>query len=285
MSVAIIREKLASYAPETYQEEENALKEICQEIALGALARTDFFKVAAFQGGTCLRILHGLNRFSEDLDFILKKSKPQFSWQGYFKEMKAEFEAFGISFEIKEPEREGDTIQKIFLKEDSLGKILLLKDRPHGGKRKLIRIKFELDTHPPAGGIDEIRYGDFPFPYAVTVQDLPTLFAGKNHALLCRDYVKGRDWYDFLWYVQKKVPINFRFLSNACDQQGPWQGKQIQVDKKWYLNAMKEKMTSLDWKQAREDVIRFLKPGDQKSLELWSREFFLDRLEKLASYL
>jgi hypothetical protein len=127
----------------------------------------------------------------------------------------------------------------------------------------------------------EIKYVDFPFISSVTLQDKPSLFAGKLHALLCREYVKGRDWYDFLWYTSQDIGINYDFLSSALRQQGPWKNKDIRVDLKWCLEHLEKKVSSVDWAEAREDVRRFVKVTEQPSLELWSRELFLSQVRKI----
>jgi hypothetical protein len=127
----------------------------------------------------------------------------------------------------------------------------------------------------------EIKYVDFPFVSSVTVQDRPSLFAGKLHALLCREYAKGRDWYDFLWYTSQNIEVNYAFLSSALNQQGPWNHKDIQVDWQWCLAHLEEKINSIDWAQAREDVRRFLKATEYPSLDLWSRDLFLSQLRKI----
>lgn len=285
MSVKILQERLETYQCRSEQDEENAMKEILQEVALSALARTDFFKHAAFQGGTCLRILYSLDRFSEDLDFILQKPNPKFAWQPYFKGLEEEFRNYGVDVAIKSASDADDTVQKMFLKEDSIRKILILKHQPRNRRPAAMRIKFELDINPPAGGRSEIKYADFPFPFAVTAQDPPTLFAGKSHALLCREYIKGRDWYDFLWYVSRKVSPNYEFLARACEQQGHWQGKSLTIDKAWFLSQLDKKIRSVDWNQAKNDVGRFLKPREQENLILWNGDFFTDRLEKMRNYL
>jgi len=285
MSVKIIQERLDSYQPQNQQEEEFALKEILQEIALAGLARTDFFKFAAFQGGTALRILYSLDRFSEDLDFIAVKPSADFEWEAYLKNLETEFSAYGIEIKSEDRSKADETVKKAFLKDQSFARILMLKHWGRSGRLGAIRIKFEIDTNPPTGSRSEIRYLDFPFAAAVAVQDLPSLFAGKNHALLCRGYVKGRDWYDFLWHVTRKTPINFDFLSQACDQQGPWAGQHIAADKEWYLWELESKIRSIDWKEVKNDVARFLRPQAQQSLELWSVDFFLDRIRKLKEFL
>lgn len=107
-----------------------------------------------------------------------------------------------------------------------------------------------------------MKYLDFPYAVEVSVQDLPSLFAGKNHAVLCREYTKGRDWYDFLWYVARKAPINFDFLGNACRQQGPWKDTPFVCDAAWYLRVLAEKIAATDWDSARSDVERFVRPAE-----------------------
>ena len=285
MSVKIIQERLESYNITNWQEEERALKEITQEIALASLSRTDFFKHVQFQGGTALRVLYSLDRFSEDLDFLLQKSNPQFQLSAYLKTLEEEFQTYGMPFEAEDRSKTGEAVQKAFLKEDSTGMLLTLQHRPRAGKSRKIKIKLEIDTNPPHGSMCEIKYLDFPYASAVIVQDLPSLFAGKSHALLCREYVKGRDWYDFLWYVSRKIKINFNFLKNACQQQGPWKEKEMTVNKTWYLNEMKKRIKNIDWAEVKSDVVRFLKPHEQETLKLWSENFFLDRLQKIEEYL
>ena len=211
MNVEIIQTKLLSYQCQTVLEQENALKEIAQEIALLALSRAGFFRVAAFQGGTCLRILYGLERFSEDLDFILEKPDKNFTWKKYIASMQEEFSVYGFSLETTDREKLDRAVKVAFLKADSDGGLLVIKDN-RTNKPKL-RIKLEVDSNPPEGSAHELKFLDFPLPYNINTQDLPSLFAGKCHALLCRQYTKGRDWYDFVWYVSRATPINFIFLT------------------------------------------------------------------------
>jgi len=281
MSVKLIQDRLDSYHCQSSIEEEHAVREITQEVALAALGRTEFFKHAVFQGGTCLRILYGLNRFSEDMDFILKEANRDFELQPHLQAVSDELKAYGYDIEIMDRSKAGIAVRKAFLKDDSLGKILQLRYADKSGPLKKIRVKFEVDTNPPLGSGMEIKYVDFPFISSVTVQDKPSLFAGKLHALLCREYVKGRDWYDFLWYTSQEVGINYEFLSSALRQQGPWQEKNIQVDLKWCLEHLEGKINSVDWQAAREDVRRFVKASEQPSLELWSRDLFLSQLRKV----
>ena len=281
MSIKIIQERFDSYQCSSQQEEENALREISQGITLAALSRGDFFKKAAFQGGTCLRIFYGLERFSEDLDFILKSPNRQFSFEPYVRNMAMEFESYGYRLEVSDRSKAEDTVKKCFLKDDSLGKVLNLTHLKGVTNARKIKIKLEIDTNPPAGSDFVNKFLDFPFPFAVTLQDMPSLFAGKNHALLCREYVKGRDWYDFIWYVSRQVKMNWKFFSNGINQQGPWKEKNIKINRDWYIKEMVKKIEKIDWKAAKEEMARFLKPSAMAGLDVWGKEFLLDRLQKL----
>lgn len=281
MSTKIIQDRLDSYNCKTELEEEHAISEITQEVALSALGRTDFFKYAVFQGGTCLRIFYGLNRFSEDMDFILKESDRDFQLKPHLKALSDELQAYGYSIEIVDRSNTDIAVRKAFIKDDSIGKILQLNHVGKTGPLRKIRIKFEVDTNPPLGSGIEIKYVDFPFVSSVTVQDKPSLFAGKIHALLCREYIKGRDWYDFLWYTSQGVEINYQFLASALRQQGPWQGQSIQVDLDWCTNEIRDKIASIDWKATKEDVRRFVKTKELPSVDLWSKDLFHTQLEKM----
>jgi predicted nucleotidyltransferase component of viral defense system len=283
MSVAIIQEKLLTYQCQTVIEQENALKEISQEIALMALSRAGFFRVAAFQGGTCLRILYGLERFSEDLDFVLTKPDSWFLWDKYVNNMREEFSAYGFTLDVQDRAKLEKSVRIAFLKADSTGGLLILKDsRTH---RPKLKIKLEIDTNPPEGSKYEIKYLDFPLSYSIKTQDLPSLFAGKCHALLCRPYIKGRDWYDFSWYIARQTSINFTLLNNAIAQAGYWKENHTPVTPQWLLHELKKKISHIDWKAAKQDVARFLRPRELSTLALWSKEFFLSRLDKLSVYL
>ncbi len=283
MSNPLIEAKLKRYSISTLEEEENALKEILQEIALYALSTTDFFSKARFQGGTALRILHHLPRFSEDLDFILKQPDPDFKWEAYIHQMEQGFKVFSIEPEIIDRSKADNAVQKLFLKDNSIGKFLQLKFKYHA-QRKLM-IKFEIDTNPPQYSGEEIKFLDFPVDFSILAQDLPSNFSGKCHALLCRTYVKGRDWFDFSWYVTNETQINFKFLSSALNQVGDWKDTDLVVDKRWLLEQLAEKIKLLDWSAVSQDVARFVRPEQQAALKLWGVEFFMSKIEKLQRYL
>jgi len=281
MSVQIIQQRLSAYDCRTEVEEYQAIREISQEVVLAALGRSDFFKHALFQGGTCLRIFFGLNRFSEDMDFILLNPDADFELKDYLRHLSDELAAYGYDLEIIDRSKADVTVKKAFLKDESLGKVLELRHSGKTGPPAKIRIKLEVDTNPPSGSGRELQYLDFPFVSAVALQDQPSLFAGKIHALLCRKYDNGRDWYDFIWYTSRGTDINYAFLESAIDQTGPWQGKGVRVDRDWVFDKLERKITSLDWKKAADDVRRFVRVNEQPSIDLWGEDLFLHQLKKL----
>jgi len=281
MSVRLIQDRLDGYGCRSTLQEEQALREITQEIALAALGRTDFFQKAAFQGGTCLRIFHGTNRFSEDLDFASQKPDPLLELRPYLDALARELTAYGYALEMDDRSTLDRAVRMAFVKDDSLGNLLRLDYRPAAGPLRKLRIKLEVDTQPPAGAGLETRHLDFPFPSAACVYDLPSLFAGKLHALLCREYLKGRDWYDFIWYTARRTPANYALLSSALDQMGPWKGQGVRADRAWCVAQLRKTIEAADWARARQDVHRFIKPNDLPSLDVWGREFFLAQADKL----
>lgn len=281
MSIEIIQQRLDSYNCKSTQEEENAIKEITQEVALFALSRAGFFKKAIFHGGTSLRIFHNLRRFSEDLDFALQVADKNFLLTPYLEAIKKEFLNFAYVLEVQDRSSVDSVVQKAFIKDDSIGKLLKLDFQNSSGHAKKIRIKLEVDTNPPTGGRQENIYHNFPLVFAASIFDKPSLFAGKLHAVLCRAYVKGRDWYDFLWYIQQKVAPNLFFLEQSLLQAGPWKGEKLSVDYDWLKQALGEKIVEIDWQKAQVDLLRFVKNEEKPSIELWSKELFLSQLALL----
>ncbi|MES3006806.1 MAG: nucleotidyl transferase AbiEii/AbiGii toxin family protein [Pseudomonadota bacterium] len=280
--IEIIQQRLDSYKATNPVQEEQATKEIIQEIALYALWRARFFEVAAFQGGTSLRILHRLPRFSEDLDFMLKEPDPTFAWSRYLKDLQICFAEYGLKSEALPKDRMEQRVKKAVIKDSSISNQLKLSFyRGHPDQK--ISIKLEIDLLPPAGSGYVHTFLDFPTDYEVCHQDLGSNFALKIHALLCRPYLKGRDWYDFNWYIKQGISPNLLHLRNALVQWGPWQGQDtLEVDTAWLVKTLLEKIESIDWKAAAVDVEPFLRPAEQKSLELWSVRFFSQRLLQLA---
>ena len=278
--IELLQQRLNSYGAANPVEEEQATREIFQEVALYALWRADFFEVAAFQGGTSLRILYGLQRFSEDLDFILKAPDPGFQWNPYLEKLLTGLLEFGLHSEAIDKSRMDHDVKRALLKNNSVSNQLDLSfDRDHLNRK--LKIKLEIDVNPPNGSGFDYSYLDFPLDFEVCHQDLGSNFSLKIHALLCRPYLKGRDWYDFNWYVKKGIHPNLPHLQAALYQHGPWQGQSMTVDQSWVKSALMDKVTAIDWNEATADVTRFLSTAEQQSLKLWSERFFLNKVEKI----
>ena len=223
-----------------------------------------------------------LNRFSEDLDFALQTPDSDFLLRPHLDALAKELTAYGYSLEMDDRSKADQIVRMAFLKDDSLGNLLQLAYRPTTGPSRKLRIKLEVDTDPPAGAVVETKYLDFPFPSAICVFDPPSLFAGKLHALLCREYLKGRDWYDFIWYTARRTQVNHELLACSLEQLGPWQGRRLHVDRDWCVDQLRAKIEATDWARAREDVRRFVKPSETPSLDLWGRDFFQAHCDKLV---
>lgn len=280
--IDIIQEKLKGYKPANAVEEENATKEILQEVALYALWRANFFDVALFQGGTSLRILHGLPRFSEDLDFMLAEPDPEFDWTPYLDSLLEIFREFGVASEAIAKDDMEKRIRQAVIKDTSVANQLDLSFADRHPDKK-IKIKLEIDVAPPAHSGEVYTFLDFPLDYEVRHQDLASNFALKIHALLCRGFVKGRDWYDFSWYIAKGVYPNLKHLQAALFQFGPWaEEKGLIVNHAWLKGRLTEKISSIDWKVAAQDVERFLRPREAESLKLWSEGFFVTKLGRMT---
>lgn len=279
--IDMIQQRLESYRAENPVEEEQATKEILQEIALYLLWRAGFFDVAAFQGGTSLRILHKLPRFSEDLDFILKAVDRSFEWSPYLRKLVAGLEEFGLKAQVLDKSKMDRAVRQAVLRDDSISHQLNLKfhrDRTHPA----LKIKLEVDVNPPEGSGFSYSFLDFPLDFSVCHQDLASNFALKIHALLCRPYAKGRDWYDFNWYVKQQVRPNLPHLGAALHQYGPWKGERLDINIEWVRRALEEKIATIDWKATARDVERFLGVAERQSLSLWGEDFFRSKVQQMS---
>ena len=271
----LIEQRLSRYSIKTQDDEANAVKEITQEIILYALSTTKFFDHVHFCGGTALRIIYGLERFSEDLDFTLNIPDENFNFDNYMSDVLNVLKQYGLDMQIKKA-KDNTFVKKRELKKDSEKWQLSF---PSLAK---VVIKLEIDANPPEGAIYTDKILDFPILHKISIGTIETLFAGKMHALLCRGFVKGRDWYDFLWYVKNNHAINYDLLQHALFQMGPYKGKNIpNFDKEFVKTELSNKIENLDWSKAKSDVERFIKPEEVKSLDLWSVDLFLSRVEQL----
>jgi predicted nucleotidyltransferase component of viral defense system len=267
--VNVFDEMLASYETGNDNDRLNAVHEIMQQVALGGLYNGGFFNKAAFYGGTCLRIFHGLDRFSEDMDFSLLAPDPGFRLDPYFDAITAEFAALGQSIDITTKEKTAQsTIQSAFLKSDTAQYDI------HLGRDRKIKIKIEVDTTPPLGFSTEQKLLLQPFSFYTNCFTLPDLFAGKMHALIYRSWknrVKGRDWYDFEWYVRKNVAMDFKHFCERAYQFGSEEPGRLTPDR--FRAILKDKIKETDIRQVKDDVMPFIK--DQNKLNIWSTEYFL----------
>ena len=280
----MIKEWLQEYNPKNKQDVYDALREIMQEIALAGLQRAGFFEKAAFYGGTALRIFYDLDRFSEDLDFSLLEPDEKFSLEPYFEAVVKEFEALGISVSIQEKKKSTTSnVESAFLKSGTVWKELVLEDVvPQMGVGVLpnVKIKIEVDRKPPLGFETEEKLLLRPFSFYVKCFKMPSLFAGKMHALLFRKWikrVKGRDWYDLEWYIKKGIPLDLdHFLLRAQDT-GDWKDETINGAQ--VIQLLEEKIKLVNFASVKEDVIRFI--PDSSVLDLWGKQYFLDLIKKL----
>ena len=261
---AVIEQMLKNYHVENIYDRKNAMKEIMQEIVLCGLSRAGFFKKAAFYGGTALRIFYGLDRFSEDLDFSLEAEELDFDLGSYFPVLEKEVKSFGLNVEIQEKAKTKEsTIRSAFLKGSTKEHLLLFyADEKVAGsvsRHETVRIKFEVDVNPPAYATFEHKYRLLPVPYEVKMYDMPSLFAGKIHAVICRAWqsrIKGRDLYDYIFYLSRGAAVNQKHLRERLID-----SKYIAADADCSLNEIKkmlaERFDSIDYVQARRDVEPF----------------------------
>ena len=282
-----IEAMLSKYDPKNNNERENAIKEIIQEIALSGLSKGGFFENAAFYGGTCLRIFHGLNRFSEDLDFALLEKDTDFKLDNYFPCLKKEFISYGIDVDIEMKDKEhNDAVQSAFLKGNTLTLMMSFFPKDEDSKKVIsnqkTKIKFEIDVDNPLGGQTETKYRMLPSPYEVKVFDEATLFAGKIHAILCREYkehVKGRDFYDYLFYIGKGSKFNFKYLENKLKNTGKISEDTV-LTLEIVKNMLRDKFNEVNYESAKEDVSKFIQ--NTEDLKFWGPNLFISTLDELS---
>ena len=281
-----IASMLSKYECRSFNDYINALREILQELALLGLWRGKFFEKAAFYGGTALRILYGLDRFSEDVDFSLLEPFDNFDITGYAAFLQRECEAFGFDVRFEKTEKPLQSpVQSAFLKANTRKQLLVIETAediiqaiPKG---QLLKIKIEVDTDPPSGFKTETRYMLRPIPFAVRAFELPDLFAGKMHAILCRRWknrVKGRDWYDFVWYAANHPQLHLFHLEQRMKQTQDWEGAEP-LTRETLENLLVDVIKNLDIDSARKEVEPFVKMPE--NLSIWSREFFLDVVSRI----
>lgn len=263
---------LAAYPQTTPNERHNAQIEVAQQIVLAGLARSDFFAHAAFYGGTCLRIFHGLPRFSEDMDFSLLQNNKDFDWTKYFPYIEQEFLSLGRQVVItKKDKRTFGKVESAFLKDNT--EVYNL----HFQTEKSIKIKIEADTCPPLDFQTEQKLLMQPYSFYTRCFALPDLFAGKMHALLYRQWksrVKGRDWYDFEWYVRNRIPLHFAHLQARAKQ---FNNEDLTPDA--FAQKLRETIQSVDLNLVKADVLPFLVRPQET--EIWSNDYFMQIADRI----
>ena len=257
---------LSAYDQSTDTARRNAVYEVSQQIVLAGLADGGFFDKAAFYGGTCLRIFHGLNRFSEDMDFTLLKEDNSFYFEHYFQPIIDQFALVGRKVEIKKKEKKSfGKVESAFLKDNTDVYDLSFQTE------KSIRVKIEVDTIPPLKFTTEQRLLLQPKSFMTRCVTLPDLFAGKMHALAFRVWknrIKGRDWYDFEWYVRNGIPLDWNHLQERIRQ---FNGQEMTLEE--FKTTLRERLSGTDINRVKEDVLPFLNnPGE---LDIWSNDYFL----------
>ena len=263
---------LSAYDQSTETARRNAIYEVSQQIVLAGLADGGFFDKAAFYGGTCLRIFHGLNRFSEDMDFTLLKEDSSFNFEQYFQPVIDQFALVGRKVEIKKKDKKSfGKVESAFLKDTTdVYDISFQTDRS-------IKVKIEVDTVPPLKFATEQKILLQPKTFLTRCMVLPDLYAGKMHALVFRAWksrIKGRDWYDFEWYVRNGIPLDWNHLHERILQ---FNGQEMTLDE--FRSALRGRLGSADISRVKEDVIPFLNNPDE--LDIWSNEYFMQLAEMM----
>ncbi len=284
----IVEQMLKQYDAQTSSDKKNRIKEVLQEICLCGLSRAGFFKTAAFYGGTALRIFYGLDRFSEDLDFSLKAPEPLFNLAEYISILEKEIQSYGLNFrvEIKDKSVTSD-IKSAFLKGNTKEHLLMFyadeRLSSSVGSGELIKVKLEVDISPPEYASYETKYRLLPIPYEITLYDMPSLFAGKIHAVICRAWknrVKGRDLYDYVFYLSRGTKLKLKHLVARLEQSGYISGEsQITIEE--VKKMLRMRFETIDYAQAKQDVMPFIR--NQGILDVWKADFFCGITEELQS--
>lgn len=274
----VIKDYIHRKNPQNLRDYDRAMREIIQHITLFGLWRSGFFEYAAFYGGTALRILHGLSRFSEDIDFSLLQKNMHFSIEPHLSGIQTELSGFGFEVDITVNEKKASPVESAFIKANT--RIHLLKVAPGSvisdtvPNNQRMKVKLEVDTHPPGGFSTQSFPVLEPLPFYVRSYSLPDLFAGKMHCVLFRKWknrVKGRDWYDMLWFLQNEIPAHLLHLEQRMRQSGDWLQERT-LTREDFLALYRNRVDAIDFSLAVSDVLPFIQ--DPRELDVWSSDFF-----------
>ena len=263
--MTIFDEMVAAYNPQNATQKTNAQHQVMQQIVLAGLQKGGFFEHAAFYGGTCLRIFHGLPRFSEDMDFTLVEKNPAIHLENYFQPIREVFALTGKDVVITKKEKlHFGRVESAFLKEDTAAYDIAFQTE------KTIKVKIELDTNPPLLFDTEQKLMMQPYSTMIRCLTLPDLFAGKMHALVFRNWkirIKGRDWYDFEWYIRHNIPLHFAHLQERIRE---FNGQEVTRDE--FMHLLRERLANANISHVKEDVLPFV--NNPSELDIWSNEYF-----------
>ena len=188
----------------------NLSRELLHHLVLQELDRKGAFYSICFVGGTALRVIYQLDRYSEDLDFSLSYEAKNFNFTALTKAVQKSLDSFGLNCQLEKLKTEKNVQKVFFVFKDILHSV----HRTFPSNQKLA-IKMEVDINPPLGAKETASPITSPRLYRVRHYDLPSLFAGKLCAILHRKYTKGRDLYDFLWYTGRNTSVNLAHLEKA----------------------------------------------------------------------
>ena len=272
--MTVFESMVAAYNATSLTSTPNAEQEVCQKIALAGLMRGGFFDHAAFYGGTCLRLFHGLPRFSEDMDFSLTEKRDDIHLENYFDAIRQEFLLAGFEIEIAKKEKKiFGRVESAFLKENTEAYDIKFQTK------KMVKVKIELDTDPPLGFSTEHCLLMQPHSFMTRCFTLPDLYAGKMHALVFRSWqrrIKGRDWYDFEWYVRNNVPLDYRHLQTRIKQ---FNGEDIRRED--FMLLLRNKLADSDINLVKQDVMPYINPHQYRDLDIWSNDYFLQLADRI----
>ena len=264
--MTIFEEMLLPYRLPDGSISRNAEQEVMQLIALAGLHRGGFFQHAAFYGGTCLRIFHQLPRFSEDMDFSLIDKRKDVHLEDFFPAIIEEFHLSGYEVDIvKKDKKFFGRVESAFLKENTEAYDIKFKTK------KTTKVKIELDVDPPLAFQTEMLSLVRPYVFMTQCYTLPCLYAGKMNALVYRKWqhrIKGRDWYDFEWYVRHQVPLDFHHLQERIRE---FEG--CDITKEQFMTQLRDKLATADIEDVKLDVVNFI--DNPHEIDHWTNEYFL----------
>lgn len=275
----VLRQLLGKYSAARVEDYDRALREIMQQVILLGLWRGRFFEHAAFYGGTALRLVHGLDRFSEDLDFSLLEPDSLFDLGGFRSSAVRELSAHGIEADAGSAEKpEGSSIQHLFLSANACSTMAsagapqaVISSLP---RERLLKVRLEVDVCPAPGFSTTPGYLLVPLPFQVRCYSLSDLHASKMHAVLCRRWrnrVKGRDWFDMVWFAANHPQLHLAHLDQKMRQSGDLGSAEV-LTEDLLRSKIDMAIDRLDVNAARREVEPFV--TDYTSLQIWSIDFF-----------